>query len=121
MNYMSRATRLFSGQSLPQKRPSGNVRKLVGHVIRNQSDSGRPTMNFECLKSQDFSTSQQDVDAIRSLNNESLVGALAACCFQEDCPSKDLESAVLREAIDRLQLPLNWHLSRCWSRLVKRL
>jgi hypothetical protein len=78
-------------------------------------------MNSECFNSQDFSTSQQDLDAINSLNTESLGDALAACCFKENCPSKDLESAVLREAIDRSQLPIAWHFRRCWSRLVKRL
>jgi hypothetical protein len=122
MSYMSRATRLFTGQSLPQKSPSGNIRKLAGQAssATNQTP-GRPTVRFECFKSQDFCTSQQDVDAIRSLNNESLSGALAACCFQEDCPLKDFESAVLREAIDRLQHPPNWRLSRGGSRLVNRL
>jgi hypothetical protein len=78
-------------------------------------------MSSECFNSGSFSTSQQDLDAINSLNTESLGGALAACCFKEDCPSKDLESAVLREAIDRLQLPIAWHFNRCWSRLVRSL
>lgn len=78
-------------------------------------------MNSECFKSRSFSASPQDVDAISSLSTELLAGALAACCFKEDCPSKDLESAVLGEAIDRLQLPPTWHFSRCWSRLAKRL
>jgi hypothetical protein len=112
---------MFSEQSPPQERPPGDVRKLAGHAIHNQSDSGMPTMIFECFKSHDFSTTQQVVDAIRSLNNESLVGALAACCFKKDCSSKDLESAVLGEAIVRLQHPFLSFFGRCWSRLVKRL
>ena len=78
-------------------------------------------MNSECFKSGYFSTSPQDADAINTLNTEELAGAVAACCLKEDCSSRGLESAVLGEAIDRLQLPLTWHFRRCWCRLVTRL
>jgi hypothetical protein len=55
------------------------------------------------------------------MSTTALTYALTVCCFKDDCPIKDLESAVLGEAIARLQHPFTWRLRRRWHRFVKAL
>jgi hypothetical protein len=50
-----------------------------------------------------------------------LTHALTVCCFRADCPTKDLESALLGEAIDRPHHPFSWRLRRWRRHLVKSL
>jgi hypothetical protein len=49
-----------------------------------------------------------------AMNTAALTDSLAVCCFREDCPIKGLESAVVAEAIHRLQHPLSWRLRLWW-------
>jgi hypothetical protein len=106
MNHMSRAMRLFSGVKvcyrIAHQTISGNRRDVSTETNQNW---GRPFMNSGCFQSRDLAVNPQDARAIASLNAEQLVGALAACCFKNDCPLKELESAVLAEAANRLQHP----------------
>jgi hypothetical protein len=54
---------------------------------------------------------------MKTLNTEALTNVLTVRCFREDCPSKDLASAVFSEVIDRLQNPFTWRLRR-WCRSI---
>jgi hypothetical protein len=49
------------------------------------------------------------------MNSRALITALNACCFKDDCPLKDLETALLAEAANRLQHPASGSLRRWWD------
>lgn len=66
-----------------------------------------------------LSASPGDQCAASTMNTAALAHALTVCCFRADCPTKDLESALLGEAIDRLHYPFTWRLRRWWRSIAK--
>jgi len=60
-----------------------------------------------------------DQCAASAMDTTALTHALTACCFKDDCPSKDLESAIFGEVIARLQNPFTWRLRRWWRSITK--
>ncbi|MGD0816064.1 MAG: hypothetical protein ABSA83_20930 [Verrucomicrobiota bacterium] len=59
--------------------------------------------------------------AASSMDATALTYALTVCCFRDDCPSKDLESAIFGEVIVRLQHPFTWRFRRWWRSIAKAL
>ncbi len=79
-------------------------------------------MNLESLAGGSLSAGFGDRSAVSdqcaasTMDTTALTHALTVCCFRDDCPLKDLESAVYGEVIDRLQHPFTWRFRRWWRR-----